>query len=98
MCVHDFQGVESMLKNKHMRLDQTKIQKVRRILKARTETEALDKALDKVILEDRERLRRKRLMRRIMDLRKNLGRIEEDTALWVQLAREERTLSYDGRR
>ena len=82
-----------MLKYKHMRLDQTKIQKAQRILKAKTETEALDKALDRVILEDRERLRRKKIMRRIMDLRKNLGHIPEDTALWVQLARAERTIS-----
>lgn len=89
---------ETMLKYKHMRLDQTKIQKAQQILKAKTETEALDKALDRVIFEDRERLRRKKIMRRIMDLRKNLGHIQEDTALWVQLAREERTISHDGRR
>ena len=87
-----------MLKYKHMRLDQTKIQKVQRILKAKTETEALDKALDRVILEDRVRLRRKKIMRRIMDLRKTMGHIQEDTAHWVQLAREERTISHDGRR
>ena len=87
-----------MLKYKHMRLDQTKIQKVQRILKAKTETEALDMALDRVILEDRVRLRRKKIMRRIMDLRKTMGHIQEDTAQWVQLAREERTISHDGRR
>lgn len=87
-----------MLKYKHMRLDQTKIRKAQRILKAKTETEALDKALDMVIHEDQERLRRKKIVQRIVDLRKNLGHIEEDTALWVHLAREERTISHDSRR
>lgn len=91
-------GSEAMLKYKHMRLDQTKIRKAQQILKAKTETETLDKALDRVILEDRERLYRKKIMRCIMDLRKNVGLIQEDTALWVQLAREERTISHDGSR
>ena len=35
-----------MLRNKHLRLDQNKIDRVRRILKANTETEALHVALD----------------------------------------------------
>lgn len=87
-----------MFKYKHMRLDQEKIQKAQRILKTRTETETLDKALDMVILEDQERLRRKKIMSRITDLRKNLGKIEEDPALWVHLAREERRVSYDSSR
>ena len=54
--------------------------------------------LAKMILEDQERLRREKIMGRIVDLRKNLGRKQEDTALWVQLAREERIISHDSRR
>jgi hypothetical protein len=38
-----------MLRNKHLRLDQNKIDRVRRILKANTETEALHVALDTLL-------------------------------------------------
>jgi len=87
-----------MLKYKHMRLNQEKIQKAQRILKAKTETETLDKALDRVILQDRERIRRKKIMKRITDLRRSLGKTREDPALWIHLAREEREVSHDSRR
>ena len=69
-----------MLKSKHLRLDQDKIERVKNILKTRTETDALDQALDKVIQEDVEKARRKRIMRRIVALRDRLGKIEEDSA------------------
>lgn len=38
-------------KQKHVRLDETKLKKVQQILAARTETEAIDRALDQVISE-----------------------------------------------
>ena len=84
-----------MLRFKHLRLDQEKIERVRKILKAKTETEALDKALDKVIQEDQERLRRKKLMSRMIDLRNRLGKMKEDSTRWIQEARKERDLSHD---
>jgi hypothetical protein len=84
-----------MLRNKHLRLDQDKISKVREILDTRTETEALDKALDEVIRSDRERLRRRSVMRRIVQLRDVLGVTREDSADWIREARDERTLTRD---
>jgi len=48
-----------MLRYKHLGLDQDKIERAKKILRAKTETEAMDKALEKVIEEDRERLRRR---------------------------------------
>lgn len=39
------------MRHKHVRLDQDKLEHAKKILKARTETEALDRALDLVITE-----------------------------------------------
>ena len=84
-----------MLKYKHLRLDQLKIEQAKKILRAKTETEAIDKALNKVIQEDQEKLRRKRLVGRIVELREKVGSIDEDSAAWVRIAREEREASHD---
>ena len=80
-----------MLRDKHVRLDQRKIEKAMKILKAKTETETMDKALDRVLERKRERLRKKKVMSRMIELRNSLGKIEEDSAEWVRLARQERT-------
>jgi len=82
-----------MLRCKHLRLDQGKVGRAKKILKGTTETEATDKALERVIQEEKERLRRRNLMRRIIQLRSSLGKIKEDSAEWVRLASKERTLS-----
>ena len=82
-----------MLRYKHLRLDQEKIERARRILGAKTETEAMDKALEKVIQGEKERLRRRKLMKRIIQLRRSLGKQQENSAEWVRLARKERTFS-----
>jgi len=82
-----------MFRYKHMRLDQEKIEKAKRIFKAKTETEAMDKALDHVIQRDQELLRRRRLLKRVIELRNNLGKMKEDSAEWVRLARQERNIS-----
>jgi ABC-type dipeptide/oligopeptide/nickel transport system ATPase subunit len=86
-------GGMNMLRYKHLRLDQGKIERAKKILKAKTETEAMDKALERVFQDERERLRRTKLMKRMIQLRRNLGKIKEDPAGWVRLARKERTLS-----
>jgi len=78
---------------KHLRLDQGKIERAKRILKAKTETETMDKALEKIIQEEKERLRRRSLMKRITQLRRSLGKLREDSSEWVRLARKERSLS-----
>jgi predicted transcriptional regulator len=82
-----------------MRLDQNKIDRVKKVLKAKTETEALDQALNKVLQlqREQERLRRKKVMKRIIELKNRIGRVQEDPATWVRKARKERVLSYDGR-
>jgi hypothetical protein len=82
-----------MFRYKHVRLDQEKIEKAKRIFKAKTETEAMDKALDHVIQRDQELLRRRRLLKRVIELRNNLGKMKEDSAEWVRLARQERNIS-----
>jgi len=84
-----------MIRHKHMRLDQQKIERVKKILKAKTEAEAMDKALDRVIQEDHERLRKRKVMKRIIELRSSLGKIQEDSAEWVRLARQERVVFHD---
>ncbi len=79
-----------MLKDKHLKIDQEKIDFVKRIFKSRSETEAIQKSLDKVIQENRERLHRRKVVKRMIELRNNLGKIKEESADWVRLAREGR--------
>ena len=82
-----------MLRYKHLRLDQEKVEKAKKIFRAKTETEAMDRALENVIERDQELLRRRRLMKRILELRKSLGKIREDSAEWIRLARQGRNKS-----
>jgi len=84
-----------MFKYKHMRLNQEKIDMVRKILGAKTETETLNKALDKVIQEDQRRIRRTKIIQQMMDLRTHLNKTKEDTSEWVRIARKERAKSYE---
>jgi hypothetical protein len=79
-----------MLRNKHLRLDQSKIDRARRILKADTETEALHVALDTLIEIDRRKSQRRKLLKAIQKLRRSLARMPEDTSDWIRQAREER--------
>ncbi len=81
-----------MLRNKHLRLDQDKIARARRILRAKTETETLDLALDRIIQEEQEKTRKKKVMGRILALRNTLGKMGEDPADWVRAARKERAI------
>jgi hypothetical protein len=82
-----------MLRYKHLRLDQEKVEKAKKIFRAKTETEAMDRALENVIERDQELLRRRRLMKRILELRKSLGKTREDSSEWIRLARQERNQS-----
>jgi hypothetical protein len=81
-----------MLRNKHLRLVQDKIARARRILRAKTETETLDLALDRIIQEEQEKTRKKKVMGRILALRNTLGKMEEDPADWIRAARKERAI------
>jgi len=82
-----------MLRYKHLRLDQEKVEKAKKIFRTKTETEAMDRALENVIERDQELLRRRRLMKRILELRKTLGKTREDSSEWIRLARQERNQS-----
>ncbi len=88
---------DDMLRNKHMILDQEKIDRARRILRANTETEVLHKALDKVIEEDQEKTRRAKILKQIIDLRSRMGKMREDSSVWLRFARKERMKSHEGR-
>ena len=79
---------------KHMRLDQDKINRVKNVLKSKTETEAIEKALDRVIEGDRAQLQKKRILDRMIKLRTTIGKVHEDSADWVRSAREERLASH----
>lgn len=41
-----------LIKDKHLKLDQVKIEKIKKILKVKTETEAIEKAMDFVLAEE----------------------------------------------
>ena len=84
-----------MLKYKHMRLDQEKIERAKKIFGAKTETEVLHKALDKVIEEDQRRIRKTKIMQQMMQLRNRLIKTKEDASEWVRIARRERAKSYE---
>lgn len=86
-----------MLRNKHMILDQEKIDRARKILGAKTETEVLHRALDKVIQEDLEKARRAKIVKQMLDLRNRMGKMREDPSDWIRLARKERMKSHESR-
>ncbi len=85
-----------MLRHKHMRLDQEKIDAVKKILAAATDTEAIDQALSKIIHESKERVLKGKIAAEMARLRASVGEVKEDPAEWVRLAREERNSDHDG--
>ncbi len=86
-----------MLRNKHMVLDQEKIDRARKILGAKTETEALHRALEKVIQEDLEKAHRAKIVKQMLELRNRMGKMREDPSEWIRLARKERMKSHESR-
>ena len=87
-----------MLRHKHIRLDQDKIEIVKKILSVDTDTEAIDRALTKIIHESKETIRRKKIVWEMARLRTAVGQVKEDPAEWVRMAREERDYGHDNRR
>jgi hypothetical protein len=51
------------------------MERAKKIFKAKTETETIDEALEKINQEERERFQRRNLMKRIIQLRNSLGKI-----------------------
>lgn len=66
------------------------------ILKAKTETEAIEKALELVITSDLDLHKRKECMKRILARRDRLRFVEGDVANWIREGREERNKVYGG--
>ncbi len=74
-------AITSQRRNKHFVLNQTKLKKAQKVLGARTETEAIERALDHVIGED-ERNRRawaatERLLKSRVQVRDVFGRMKD---------------------
>ncbi len=67
--------------HKHFRLNRAKIKRAQRVLKASTETETIERALDAVIAEDeRDRVAREaieRFLRSGIEIRDVYGKLEE---------------------
>lgn len=80
-----------MKRNKHLKLDQIRINLARRILRTRTETDTIHEALDRVIETEAERSRKRRLFHQMLQLKKELGPMPEPTSEWLRWARSERT-------
>lgn len=47
--------MSAIIRHKHLRLDQRKLDRARRVLRARTDTETLERALDFILAEERTR-------------------------------------------
>ncbi len=88
--------MKTAMKDKHLRLDQEKIEKVKKIIGAKTETEAIEKAMNFLIERDALINKRKGIMKRIISRRERLGKIKGDAADWIREGREEREKMYGG--
>jgi len=82
------------IKDKHLSLNQKKIDIAKQILGVKTETEAIEKALEIVIEIRKTEDKRKELVSRILDRRAKMNPISEDTAEWIRKTREERDNRY----
>lgn len=87
--------MKTVMKDKHFRLNQEKIEKVKKIIGAKTETEAIEKAMDFLLERDKFMNRQKEIMKRIILRRDKLGKIKGDVADWIKESREERERIYD---
>ena len=70
--------MKTAIKDKHLRLNQEKVEKVKKIIGAKTETEAIEKALHFLIEKDAFMNKRREIMRRIISRRERLGKIKGD--------------------
>lgn len=84
------------VKDKHLRLDETKIKKAKAILKTKTETETIEKALEFVISTDTKTVQRNEISRSILMRKERLQTIKGDVADWVREGRTERDHLYGG--
>jgi hypothetical protein len=82
------------IKDKHLRLDQGKIEKAKGILKTKTETETIKKAIELVIARDADLLEKKGIVKRILARRKRISAIRGDIVDWIMEGREGRDKAY----
>ncbi len=83
-----------MVKDKHFKLDQNKIDSAKKILGVKTETEAIDTALEVVIKSYDLKKERLHLVDRILKRREGLKKTHDDTAEWIREGRKERDRLY----
>ena len=84
------------IRDKHIRLDQRKIERAKTILNAKTETEAIEKALELVIAGNAATIKRKEVMKSILARRDRLGIIKGDITEWISEGRRGRDKIYGG--
>lgn len=84
------------VRDKHVRLNQEKIEKAMVILKAKTETETIEKALELVIEADTLKEMRRKTAERILARRKKLRLVKGDVTDWIREGRRERDRLYGG--
>ncbi len=76
--------------DKHIKLDQGKIERARAILRAKNETETIMKALELVITGDREATDRIDALKRIMARRNSIAPIKGDVTRFIGAGRKQR--------
>lgn len=82
------------IKDKHLKLDQKKIDSAKKILKVKTETEAINTALDMVIQSNGLKKERHQFVERILKRREGLKKIPGDITEWIREGRKERDRLY----
>ncbi len=84
----------AVVKDKHLKLDQKKIDMAKQILGVKTETETIEKALDIVIQKNAALAEREKVVKRILARRKKMKAVPGDMTDWIREAREERDKRY----
>jgi len=82
------------IKDKHLKLDQKKIDRAKQILGAKTETETIEKALAMVIQQSSAVAERSKVVKRILSRRAKMKAIPENVVEWIREGREERDNRY----
>lgn len=84
----------AIIKDKHLKLNQRKIDMAKQILGVKTETETIEKALDIVIQKSTAVAEREKVVKRIFARREKMKAIPGDVADWIRKSREERDRRY----
>lgn len=84
----------SIIKDKHLKLNQRKIDMAKQILGVKTETETIEKALDIVIQKNAAVAEREKVVKRILARREKMKAIPGDLADLIRESREERDRRY----